>query len=84
METDSLRALVREKLQSGRLPMDHMSRFWAAPADGEVCDACDQGITKQQLVMQGCSDRPKDKKALQLHITCFQMWEVERRGALKS
>jgi hypothetical protein len=59
-------------------------RFWASPADGEVCDACDKPITKQQLVMEGSSNRPTDTKPLQLHITCFQTWDVERRGALKS
>jgi hypothetical protein len=84
MEIDSLRALVREKLQNGRLPFNNMSRFWASPADGEVCDACDKPITKQQLVMEGSSNRPTDTKPLQLHITCFQTWDVERRGGLKS
>ena len=84
METDSLRVLVREKLQNGRLPFSNMSRFWSGPGHGEVCDACDKPITKQQLVMEGLSDRPTDKKPFQLHITCFQMWDVERRGAEKS
>jgi hypothetical protein len=84
MDTDSLRALVREKLQSGRLPFDNMSRFWSGPANGEVCDACDKPITKQQLVMESVSNRPTDKKPFQLHITCFQMWDVERRDVLKS
>ncbi len=51
---------------------------------GEMCDACDKPITKQQLVMEGFSNQPKDKRPLQLHITCFQMWDVESRGALKS
>lgn len=61
-----------------------MARFWGGPADGEMCDACDQSITKQQLVMEGISsapsDRPKDKKPIQLHVKCFQIWDAERRA----
>jgi hypothetical protein len=83
METDTLRLLIRDKLKDGRLPLNSMPRFWGGPADGEVCDACDQLITKQQLVMEGIastlSDRPKEKKPIQFHVTCFQIWDVERR-----
>jgi hypothetical protein len=45
------------------------------PADGEVCDASDEPITKQQLVMEGIastlSDRPKERN---------QFWDAERRA----
>jgi len=82
METDTLRLLIRDKLKDGRLPLNSMPRFWGGPADGEVCDACDQLITKQQLVMEGIAstlgDRPKEKKPIQFHVTCFQIWDVER------
>lgn len=87
METDALRALIREKLQDGRLPFETMSRFWGGPADGEVCDACDQPITKKQLVLEGLastlSDRSKEKTPIQFHVACFQIWDAERH-ALKS
>jgi len=29
-----------------------IARFWGDP-DGEICDACDTPITKQQLIMDG-------------------------------
>jgi hypothetical protein len=86
METDALRALIRQKLQDGRLPLNNTPRFWGGPGDGEVCDACDKPITKQQLVLEGIastlslSDRPKDKKPIQFHVACFQMWDAERRA----
>jgi hypothetical protein len=61
-----------------------MPRFWGGPADGEVCDACDKPITKQQLVMEGIasalSDRPKEEKPIQFHVTCFHIWDTERRA----
>ena len=79
METDTLRALIREKLKDGRLPFDSMPRFWGGPADGEVCDACDKPITKQQLMMEGVVSTPGDEKPIQFHVQCFQFWETERR-----
>jgi hypothetical protein len=63
MDDTTIRTLIREKLKDGRLPYDSMPRFWGGPADGEVCDACDKPITKQQLVMEGIaltlSDAPR-------------------------
>ena len=53
METEAIRLIIREKLNSDRLPHNSMPGFWGGPADGEVCDACDKPITKQQLVMEG-------------------------------
>ena len=78
MDDTALRTLIREKLRDGRLPLD-MTRLWGGPADGELCDACGQPITKQQLVMEGMSNRTKDAKPIHLHVTCFQIWEVEKR-----
>jgi len=82
MDDTALRTLVRQKLLDGRLPLDKIPRLRGGPADGEVCDACDKPITKQQLVMEGHSppsDRPKNKKAIQFHVACFQVWNDERR-----
>lgn len=84
METDALRALIREKLQDDRLPVETMSRFWGGPADGEVCDACDQPITKKQLVLEGLASTLSDRSTpIQFHVACFQIWDAERH-ALKS
>ena len=80
---DAIRTLIRRKLRDGRLPHDSIPRVWGCPADGEVCDVCDKPITKQQLVLEGIastlSDTPKDKKPIQFHLTCFELWNDERR-----
>jgi hypothetical protein len=57
-----------------------MPRFWDGPADGEICDACDKPITKQQLVMEGIASTLSDKKPIQFHVVCFQIWDAERRA----
>jgi hypothetical protein len=83
---EEIRILIRQKLKDGRLPFNSMARFWGGPADGELCDACDKPITKQQLVMEGISvsstlsDRARDKKSIQLHVKCFQIWDAEKRA----
>ena len=77
---EAIRLLIREKLRDGRLPYDSTPRFWGGPADGEVCDACEKPITKQQLVMEGIASTLSDKKPIQFHVTCFQIWDAERRA----
>ena len=84
MEAEALRLIIREKLNDGRLPYNSMPRFWGGAGDGEQCDACDAVITKEQLVMEGIastlSDRRKEKKPIQFHVTCFHLWDIERRA----
>ena len=75
---EAIRILIREKLRDGRLPYDSMPRFWGGPADGEVCDACEKPITKQQLVMEGIASTLSDKQPIQFHVGCFQIWDAER------
>ena len=81
MRPDTVRLLIREKLTDGRLPYDSMPRFWGGPANHERCDACDEEISKEQLVMEGISSTPPTdkKKPFQLHVVCFQLWDAERR-----
>ena len=74
---DAIRTLIRRKLRDGHLPFTSVSRFWGAPADGEVCDVCDKSITKQQLVLEGMAS--PNKKLIHFHVLCFELWNDERR-----
>jgi hypothetical protein len=79
----AIRILIREKLKDGCLPYDSMPRFWASrPGNEEICDACDLRIAKTQLVMEGIASKIGDKKAVQFHVVCFQLWDHERCEAL--
>ena len=53
MDQESLRLLIRRKLQNGRLPHDGIRRIWSSPSDGETCDVCDAILSKDQLLMEG-------------------------------
>ena len=79
MEADAIRLLIRQKLNDGRLPYDSMPRFWGGPGNEEICDACDLRIEKTQLVMEGIASRIRDKKPVQFHVICFQLWDHARR-----
>jgi hypothetical protein len=83
MAGPAIRILIREKLKDGCLTYDSMPRFWASrPGNEEICDACDLRIEKTQLVMAGIASKISDKKPVQFHVVCFQLWDHERCEAL--
>ena len=78
MEAQDLHLLIRSKLNDGRLPYDSRPRFWGGPADGEVCDACESPIAKDQMAVENFASRITDTKPLQVHARCYQIWDAER------
>ena len=88
VDHQSLRLLIRAKLESGLLPYDSIPRIWGAPSEGETCDGCDLAIEPPDMVMEGISlsdgtmavpgvDR---RKPLHLHVQCFYLWDTARRA----
>jgi hypothetical protein len=71
-----LRSLIQRKLDDGRLPRNSIPRVWGGAGNGETCDACEETITKKQIVMEGVG---AGKKAIQFHVSCFSLWD-ELRG----
>jgi hypothetical protein len=76
MDQDSIRLLIRRKLAAGELPQDGISRLWGGPPDGERCDACEEVIRADQLVMEGISST--NNQGLQLHVEFLYLWDDER------
>jgi hypothetical protein len=75
MERPTLRLLIQEKLADGRLPNNHIPRIWGGPGNGEICDGCDEIVTKAQMIMEGLSGKDS---GVQFHVACFYVWDVER------
>jgi hypothetical protein len=75
MAKDSLRLLIREKLDDGRLPPDCDPRVWGGPGNGETCDGCGEIVTRAEMVVDVSA---ADGCDVQLHVACFQLWEAER------
>ena len=55
VDPDFARTLIRQKLEDGRLPHNSVPRIWGGPANGEICDGCDQAVEKGTFVMEGVS-----------------------------
>ena len=75
---DSVRNLIREKIRDGRLPSGRTVRFWGGPGAGQLCDACETPVTKDQLAIEDFSSNATGTKLLLIHASCFQIWDAER------
>lgn len=81
MHQDGLRLLILCKLADGRLPLNSIPGVWGRSGNGEICDACEIIVTKDELAVEGIS-LAGGKRPLQLHVRCFWIWESERRPQL--
>jgi hypothetical protein len=77
MKDQALRLLIRAKLADGRLPHDSIPRVWGGPGNNESCDACEETISKEQLVMEGVGSKGG---GVQFHVRCFHLWDSERQA----
>jgi hypothetical protein len=86
MDNATVRLLIREKLDDGRLPHDNIPRMLGGTGNGETCDGCGETVTNMQMLMEGLStDSGAKDSCVHFHITCFHLWDVERhdrRGLL--
>ena len=89
MTIEGLRNLIRSKLESGLLPYNSIPRVWGAPAIGETCDGCDLIVAPTELLIEGialsgdgqnASNAVDRRRPLQLHVTCFYLWDQERHS----
>lgn len=79
MDDSKLREDIRAKLRDGRLPVDSIPRVWGGAGAGELCDACEDIVTKDVLIMEGIS-ASRTGQSVQFHVRCFYMWDQERRA----
>jgi hypothetical protein len=75
-------------MEQGLLPYDSIPRVWGGPGNGETCDGCDLMIPPTELLIEGIALSGDGENAfnatdrrvpLQLHVTCFYVWDQERR-----
>jgi hypothetical protein len=82
MDFGKIRLIIRRKLENGRLPLEKATRVLGRSATGEACDGCEMTIETGQLAMDGFVRRP-GRKAMQLHLRCFEIWTQERYSLLR-
>jgi hypothetical protein len=76
VDEEALRALIRTKLQDGRLSKISAPRVWGGSGRGETCAACETTITSEQLAAVAAGGNI----SIILHVQCFQVWNQEARA----
>jgi hypothetical protein len=65
-------AIILAKLAAGALPNVWVSKVWAGPGTGTICDCCDEAITasevQHEIELAGAV-------VLCLHPRCFLIWQ---------
>jgi hypothetical protein len=74
---EQTRALVRERLVSGRLPRLIPEKLYAGPGTSTRCAVCSQPITPQQIEYEVAIS---GGKSLMFHMQCHSVWLAECRG----
>jgi hypothetical protein len=81
MDEQALRALIRTKLQDGRLPrFGEPPRVWGGSGRSETCAACETTITSDQLAVEGVPAAADGSITIILHVRCFHVWNQEARA----
>jgi hypothetical protein len=79
LDEQALRALIRTKLQDGRLPRFSEPRVWGGSGRGETCAACETAIMGDELAVEGVPVATDGSISIFLHVRCFNVWNEEAR-----
>jgi hypothetical protein len=79
MSDVELRALIRQRIQSGLLPRGPGDKTFGGPGNGETCDCCDQSIPRHRVRYEVEYARPDAsfERLLVAHLECHQIWIEE-------
>ena len=80
-ETISLADRIRDKIDTGVLPLVLPPKMWAGYGHDNPCDGCGEPIHPAQVEYEFRKHRGSDD-LFRLHIGCLGMWlaELRRRG----
>jgi hypothetical protein len=76
MDPESIRVLIRVRMQDGRLPRDSAPQAFGHPGNGQKCSVCDEILTSDRLMMEVASNG----KIFAFHGDCYLLWLDERRA----
>jgi hypothetical protein len=83
LRNTALRLLVRQLVESGRLPVMLPRQIAAGYGSGRLCCACDEPITSTQVEYE--VDDYRDGGRLCFHRGCHMAWQLEcARGPFKT
>lgn len=76
MNPDSIRAVVREKLDRGDLPPEKCFITWFGPGSGQTCIVCDRVIARADIECE--CEHPRGG-LMRFHQACFAAWDDARQ-----
>ena len=71
---DGLLERIRQKILRGQLPKEDCRITWYGLGTGQICVACDQRITPEQIEVECILP---DGRSVRLHRTCYDIWKKE-------
>ena len=74
LQDSALRARIRERIDTGRLPVLSPGSLQAGYGSGSTCDACDQPITWSQVEYE--IGDPRYGTTLKFHLGCHALWHL--------
>ena len=75
---DVVRALIRQKIRLGRLPVHSVPILMGGPGGGGTCSACGGFLTMTRLVM---ALPESDGNPNRVHADCYLVWDQLRRSS---
>jgi hypothetical protein len=72
-----LRLRVQRRIDGGRLPVALVSRTDSSYGTGNVCCACDQPITSDNVEYEIVDNRNTNCLCLSFHSSCHVIWQQE-------
>jgi hypothetical protein len=75
------RAIVREKIDGGALPLGDPVKLWAGFGSGRLCAACEQPILPLETEYE--PHYADERVPIYFHVDCHGAWEVERRLSVR-
>ena len=74
MDELSIRARIRQMVETGELPCEESGKVWAGRGDGTHCAACGETIESTEIEFEVDLGRGT---VLRLHRLCHHMWQKE-------
>jgi hypothetical protein len=75
-----IRALVRQGIENGHLPILRVAKLDAGYGDGHACSVCAERILESQVEYEVRGAR---NRRLRFHIKCFALWQLECAGRIE-
>ena len=71
--------LIRDKIDSGVLPVDVPVKLWIGSGTGKRCIVCGKRILKDHTEYEPQYEYGDGRIVIRLDARCHRLWEAERR-----